>query len=974
MNNQFVEMETVEASFVVITEDDTFQQDIDNANVNDNITSNSTNNNINNNNNANNPTTSERQPFPQSVEMAPLSISHGLKSEGTANKRLSSQSSLAMSIDQIRSSLMLHAQEIGPEIIIDRLAALLADNRKLRQAVKSHNENLEKATQIIVKLRKEKAQLEESDKKNFARTKKFVQKLKTDLEEKTKSIAALDSEVNELRRFRVEAAKWQQQFESTQKLLQEQEEEMKLHRSKLRLLESGQLEDGGESASKRTSTSSELSTPSSNENYLEMVAKVSDLEQENLGLELRLEEATSQNAELNSKWIDAESKLKRTIASEKQSEHEALGLRDTIAAYKAEIETLRVEMTRLKSENENLIEDCNVKDLMDQAQRKISTITLVGEEEVGERQVKLRNRHQKPRTKSEDDDLRYNSNEPRCGGAIAAERKSFLEALEKSQEQQKDMEIALEEMKAQIEEGKQKFDEQVEKRVKEMMAASSSSPTRSSGVNRSESHPPQHSVAYNAETATLKNQVISLVEELKQSKTKLQHWKSAEEKAQHQYKMLKTQTEMEETKNKSQLTILREAMEDSDAQLRREKEEVQRVQRELQEQESILRCLEAGPTSGRVRAIDHEKDRLRMEIDRLTAMQFTAEDAINEKDSELSKTRQELAKLRAKLDDNAILQAQVQVYKEDYNAERRMREMMASEKEKVLRENQQLQDQISALNDATQAERLHGGRHAFQHQGRRNEEHTRRPNLNEGSQTQFNQGMGRPTIPASQPSSMANSRIYQNQHNLQQQQRHYQVQQTRGLAGSPQLQQQQNQYALVDREAASLMGRHARNDVPSLTCPFQGIEDTSPGAFSSMSPSIPFVKSDGTTSQTTLRTAAAAAPVATTPPSVSPRLASESSGVNVTRVNWSSNRGSSPARDTHALVAKAPSAPMTTSDISPTHPIAAASPTLINQTSPSLEEDDWQITFGTCPKCQIKYYDMEMLQVHVLECLDGSIE
>ena len=85
--------------------------------------------------------------------------------------------------------------------------------------------------------------------------------------------------VNELRRFRVEAAKWQQQFESTQKLLQEQEEEMKLHRSKLRFLESEQLEDGGDSASKRTSTSSEPSTPSSNESYLEMVAKVSDLEQ-----------------------------------------------------------------------------------------------------------------------------------------------------------------------------------------------------------------------------------------------------------------------------------------------------------------------------------------------------------------------------------------------------------------------------------------------------------------------------------------------------------------------------------------------------------------------------------------------------------------------------------------------------------------------------------------------------------------------
>ena len=37
------------------------------------------------------------------------------------------------------------------------------------------------------------------------------------------------------------------------------------------------------------------------------------------------------------------------------------------------------------------------------------------------------------------------------------------------------------------------------------------------------------------------------------------------------------------------------------------------------------------------------------------------------KDSELSKARQENAKLRAKLDDHAMLQAAVQVYKEDFN-------------------------------------------------------------------------------------------------------------------------------------------------------------------------------------------------------------------------------------------------------------------------------------------------------------------
>ena len=47
--------------------------------------------------------------------------------------------------------------------------------------------------------------------------------------------------------------------------------------------------------------------------------------------------------------------------------------------------------------------------------------------------------------------------------------------------------------------------------------------------------------------------------------------------------------------------------------------------------------------------------------------QYNAEDTINVKDSELSKARQENAKLRAKLDDHAMLQAAVQVYKEDFN-------------------------------------------------------------------------------------------------------------------------------------------------------------------------------------------------------------------------------------------------------------------------------------------------------------------
>ena len=87
----------------------------------------------------------------------------------------------------------------------------------------------------------------------------------------------------ELKRFRIDAANWQQQYESTQKLLQVQEEEFKTHRLKLKELELEQEEEEEAAlTSKRASTtsmSSEPSTPSSNETYLEMVARVSDVEQ-----------------------------------------------------------------------------------------------------------------------------------------------------------------------------------------------------------------------------------------------------------------------------------------------------------------------------------------------------------------------------------------------------------------------------------------------------------------------------------------------------------------------------------------------------------------------------------------------------------------------------------------------------------------------------------------------------------------------
>lgn len=986
-----VESTPVEASFVVINEDDTFALDNDNRDNNDNM-----------NNNGSEPSTIRggdiarpEETIPTSPplnQMAPLSISQGTTpgSERLLNKRLSSQSSLTMSIDQIRSSLMLHATEINPEIIIDRLANLLGENRKLRAAVKQHNENLERATLIIVKLKKDKSELKESGKKNFVRTKKYVEKLKADLAEKGNALAMVETEVAELKRFRIDAANWQQQYESTQKLLQVQEEEFKTHRLKLKELELEQEEEEEAAlTSKRASTtsmSSEPSTPSSNETYLEMVARVSDVEQENMALESRMEEALDRKAEFETKWLESDTKLRRVTAREKQSEQEALGLRDTIEAHKSEIEILRKNLTFLKSENQNLVEDSNVKDLMDEAQRKISSITLRDEEEEATKGVAMRGK------KSGEEAFVYDSYVggvgERSGEGIAVERKSFMEALERSQEQQKKMEEALEQMKKQMAEHSQDVDKEVEERVRERLKAELANMSPSRSVARSESHPPQHVVNNNSkEMTSMRQQVISLVEELRQSQKILQDSKSAGEKTEQQYKMLKTQMEMEETKITSQLTMLRQALVDSDSQLQREKTEVERTQallmdaqRELEEREGLLRYLNPSSGSGNSLVADQERDRLRMEIDRLTAMQFTAEDAISQKDSELSKARQEMAKLRKKLDDNSMLQAQVQVYKEDFNQERHMREVMAQEKEKVLRENQQLQDQISTLNDTLQPQ---GGRYPdlmLQQPGGRNVEPRLRSNTTQHHQSLSHMARSvtpRNAVPSAQaPSAGNNPRHYQNQHNLQQQQlRQYQQQQTRGFAGG------QQQYPLDDREAASLMGRHLLGDVSALSCPFQGIENASAGAF--FAANIPYVQGDGASASPAPPHAASASPTALQsknpkPPSVADRTRSPS--INVTGINLPPARDSSPAPNLGVLVPKCPKPPTAPSaskggELNQTTPTTTSSenPTGLSTSTSmtqSMEEEDWQIEFGTCPKCQLKFYNLEMLQMHVIECLD----
>ena len=324
--------------------------------------------------------------------------------------------------------------------------------------------------------------------------------------------------------------------------------------------------------------------------------------------------------------------------------------------------------------------------------------------------------------------------------------------------------------------------------------------------------------------------------------------------------------------------------------------------------------------------------------------------------------------------------------------ERHMRELMAQEKDKVLRENQQLQDQISVLNDMLQTQGPRQTEATFQPQVTRNPEPRMRTNMNDVNFMQPYQGVSQAPQPpyaqitasAQAPHAGNNTRLYQNQQNLQQQQRQFQHQppQTRGFAGP---QSTQHQYQLVDREAASLMGRRLLGDTPSLSSPFQGTEDVSPGAFAA--PHIPFVHSDGAPASQIVPQTISGSPRATPTPSQTPETTSSSisnarnPSNNVTRVDLSPVSGSSPSHDRNALVPKAPNPPATSSICDATAaPIAcdgtsSQSPTRMSSSSTrsltkSLEEEDWQIQFGTCPKCQLKFYDMEMLQMHVIECLD----
>ena len=71
----------------------------------------------------------------------------------------------------------------------------MSENRKQRQTMKRLQENMERASEMIIKLRRDKATLEETDKSNFAKTKKLVDKLKADIQEKTKALEMAEAEV-----------------------------------------------------------------------------------------------------------------------------------------------------------------------------------------------------------------------------------------------------------------------------------------------------------------------------------------------------------------------------------------------------------------------------------------------------------------------------------------------------------------------------------------------------------------------------------------------------------------------------------------------------------------------------------------------------------------------------------------------------------------------------------------------------------
>ena len=102
-------------------------------------------------------------------------------------------------------------------------------------------------------------------------------------------------------------------------------------------------------------------------------------------------------------------------------------------------------------------------------------------------------------------------------------------------------------------EKQKEVDQRVEQRLKSELAKELAAMTTASTVQRSESHPPLTPNSNNSETTALKQQVISLVDELKQSQMSLQRSKETEQKTAQKYEMFKTEREMEDRQTTAQV-------------------------------------------------------------------------------------------------------------------------------------------------------------------------------------------------------------------------------------------------------------------------------------------------------------------------------------------------------------------------------------------------------------------------------------
>ena len=105
-------------------------------------------------------------------------------------------------------------------------------------------------------------------------------------------------------------------------------------------------------------------------------------------------------------------------------------------------------------------------------------------------------------------------------------------------------------------EKQKEVEQRVEQRLKAELAkelAAMTTTTASSTVQRSESHPPPLASSNSNEATALKQQVISLVDELKQSQMSLQRSKEAEQKTAQKHEMFKTEREMEDRHTTAQV-------------------------------------------------------------------------------------------------------------------------------------------------------------------------------------------------------------------------------------------------------------------------------------------------------------------------------------------------------------------------------------------------------------------------------------